>query len=221
MNSSLAKPLGFPSVAWMSASRWMTSSDDIAGIPSIAIGGSQTAAIRMWSRNTSSPIGYSRNEPGLPEGSDGAGEDGPSAVVAGDGRSGVGPTFRFRPTISATPPTIRSATSGPAQLLSTARLLSDGAPEGDPPSRNQRPARRTEAGRTDRSDTDPRRGPRAGGRPARRSIRDDQQQRQRGAGEQESLDGEGLDVGIEPQDRDARAEPGGRARHGGRLEQAP
>src|SRR3954454_11600100 len=138
MNSSLAKPLGFPSVAWMSASRWMTSPDDIAGIPSIAIGGSQTAAIRMWSRNTSSPIGYSRNEPSLPEGSDGAGEDGPSAVVAGDGRAGVEPTFRFRPTISATPPTIRSATSGPAQLLSTARLLSDGAPEGDPPSRNQR-----------------------------------------------------------------------------------
>src|SRR4051794_10731328 len=153
MNSSLAKPLGFPSVAWMSASRWMTSSDDIAGIPSIAIGGSQTAAIRMWSRNTSSPIGYSRNEPGLPGGSDGTGEDGPPAVVAVDGRAGVGPTFRFRPTISATPPTIRSATSGPAQLLSTARLLSHGAREGDPPSRNHRPARRTEAGRTDQTPT--------------------------------------------------------------------
>jgi hypothetical protein len=69
----------------------------------------------MWFLNTSSPIGYSRNPAGFGVVVAGAGTGG--SVV--DDRGRVGVRFKFSTRISATPPTIRIVTSGPAQRLST------------------------------------------------------------------------------------------------------
>src|SRR5258708_4367385 len=89
---------------------WMTSEPGSA-IPSIAIDGSQTAAIRMWFLNASTPIGFSK----APAGSFGGGTLGPPASPADGGITLDGEGVRLTSKITATPIRIPAVISGPAQ----------------------------------------------------------------------------------------------------------
>ena len=129
MNSSLGQPFLLPSVAWMSASMWIMSDEAGPAIPSICTGGSQTAAIRIWFRSTSSPIGYSRKPAGRRV-ARGGGRSLCRSGTAGVGGRSAGRTAGFvaleiqvEHQDQATPPRIRRTMIGPIQRWSMAGVV--------------------------------------------------------------------------------------------------